>query len=124
MPKTAAAIRVAQWRRDNPEKYASQIEAVKARRRKMLDILNRYKIWCRCRKCGFRKAAVALDFHHTDPSTKSFCLTDCAQRKWKTVKAEVRKCVVLCANCHRMVEAGIFGVACPSMGTALPAEKE
>ena len=45
-----------------------------------------------------------LDFDHIDPKTKAFNVSDCVRRGMsrKTVLAEIQKCQVLCANCHRI----------------------
>jgi transposase len=61
-----------------------------------------------CRLCGFAEHPVALQFHHRDPSTKSFHLSDRGMT-WGIgrMREEARKCVLLCANCHALVEAGI-----------------
>ena len=54
-----------------------------------------------CADC--READIAtLDFDHVDPSTK---VTEVAKmvghRSWDGIQAEIAKCVVRCANCHR-----------------------
>lgn len=55
-----------------------------------------------CIKCGYDKCAGALDFHHRDPSMKRFNLTVKNMTKaWHIILAEVEKCDLLCANCHR-----------------------
>ena len=52
-----------------------------------------------------------LEFHHLDPSTKKFQLGHSGRtRSLARARAEARKCVLLCANCHREVEAGITAV--------------
>ena len=64
-----------------------------------------------CRACGLTEPAAALQFHHLDPATKSFNIG--AARTSKGVQAllhESRKCLLLCANCHGEVEAGILQV--------------
>ena len=62
----------------------------------------------KCLICGYKKFQGALDLHHLDPKTKSFALGDKGYtRSWAIVKAELDKCVLLCANCHREVEGGI-----------------
>ena len=60
-----------------------------------------------CRICGFAEHPAALQFHHLDPSTKTFHLS-CQghSRSIKRMRAEAGKCVLLCANCHAQVEAG------------------
>lgn len=45
---------------------------------------------------------VCLDFHHRDPSQKSFVIGhQYAQRSRERMQIEIDKCDVLCANCHR-----------------------
>ncbi|HEY1074630.1 MAG TPA: hypothetical protein VGE59_02925, partial [Patescibacteria group bacterium] len=64
-----------------------------------------------CCVCG-ESSSVCLDFHHLDDKTKSFNLSDVKSWGWsmKKVEAEIEKCVVLCANCHRKVHAGIIDI--------------
>ena len=54
----------------------------------------------------------ALDFHHKDPSLKSFTIGSRTGRKSPfltpdDIKKEAAKCVVLCRNCHAKVHAGV-----------------
>lgn len=64
-----------------------------------------------CSRCGYNKCKRALEFHHVDPSTKEHTITRLvyAQQSREVTLAELRKCVLLCANCHREVheELGI-----------------
>jgi transposase len=61
-----------------------------------------------CILCGYDRCLAALQFHHVDPSTKSFSLSlHGAIRSMKQLRAEAAKCVLLCANCHAEVEAGV-----------------
>ena len=55
-----------------------------------------------CEACGYNKNSAALEFHHTDPQTKSFQLDlrSISNRKWEAVEAEAGKCILLCSNCH------------------------
>lgn len=56
----------------------------------------------KCEKCGFNHPA-ALDFHHIDPKTKSFGLGGrISERHREEILLEIDKCIVLCANCHRI----------------------
>lgn len=58
--------------------------------------------------CGYHRSVAALQFHHLDPATKSFSLADRGYtRSLDRVREEARKCVLLCANCHTEVEAGL-----------------
>ena len=64
----------------------------------------------RCCICGFDAFQEALEFHHIDPSTKSFGLTDssAATKALEKQLEEARKCVLLCANCHRGIHMGYY----------------
>lgn len=59
----------------------------------------------KCQICGKEYPQSVFDFHHLDPSQKSFGLGVGATTRAKSAYAEeAKKCVMLCANCHRMVE--------------------
>ena len=68
-----------------------------------------YKKTLKCEKCGFDKHPAALDFHHLDPSKKDFKVSKhkitCSEEKKKIILNEISKCIVLCANCHRIEHA-------------------
>lgn len=53
----------------------------------------------KCEYCGYSKYKGALEFHHKDPTQKD----PKGLRKYNRTKlfAELDKCVLLCANCHR-----------------------
>jgi len=54
----------------------------------------------KCQKCGNCNLDV-LTFHHVNPAEKSFDLASTwAQVDWSIIEAEVKKCVLLCYNCH------------------------
>jgi uncharacterized protein YjhX (UPF0386 family) len=54
-----------------------------------------------CIHCGFNHPA-ALDFHHVD-RTNYRSVNKLAQAgNYKAAKDEIKKCVALCANCHRI----------------------
>jgi hypothetical protein len=60
-----------------------------------------------CFICGYSKCKDALEFHHRRPDQKNFGIGNRYACSWKVLKCEIDKCVLLCANCHREVEAGI-----------------
>jgi hypothetical protein len=56
----------------------------------------------KCIRCGYNKFISALEFHHVDPSTKSFVIAKYIHAKpWDEIQKELDKCDLLCANCHR-----------------------
>ncbi len=62
----------------------------------------------RCRLCGYDRYQGALQFHHLDPSSKQFELSRRGiTRNLDERRREAAKCVLLCANCHAEVEAGV-----------------
>lgn len=67
--------------------------------RKLIDEI---KLKRGCERCGWKEAAVALDFHHKEPSGKDFHISQKVQCKMEKLMAEIEKCIVLCANCHRI----------------------
>jgi transposase-like protein len=61
-----------------------------------------------CALCGYDRCVAALQFHHVDPSEKCFSLSHGGlARSLRRAREEARKCVLLCANCHAEVEAGV-----------------
>lgn len=92
-------------------KYADRreelIKAVAKRRRKIKTLAIEYK-GGKCRVCGYSKYQGALDLHHIKSEEKEFGIGDKGYtRSWEKVKAELDKCVLVCANCHRELEAGV-----------------
>lgn len=72
-------------------------------------LARRYKRLCGCKICGI-KEPVVLDLHHLDPSVKEDNPSNLYKYSTRKLKIEIRKCAVLCSNCHRMVHAGIIAL--------------
>jgi hypothetical protein len=58
-----------------------------------------------CQICGYDKCEEALELHHIDPNEKDFSISKIRAncKAWVKVTTELRKCILLCANCHREV---------------------
>jgi transcription elongation factor Elf1 len=85
-------------------------QAVAKRRRAIRAKLVLYK-GGKCMLCGYDKCSDALDLHHLDASQKEFGISSGGlTRAWSKVVAEADKCVLVCANCHREIHAGITKV--------------
>ena len=54
----------------------------------------------KCVSCGWQGNQAAFQFHHADADKKEFTIGNVANKSWSVIKAEIRKCVLLCANCH------------------------
>lgn len=91
--------------------YADRAEYLKravAKRRKTLKKLSVEKLGGKCQICSYNTSLDALHFHHRDPKEKSFGLSQRGlTRSWKKVEEELKKCVLICANCHAEIHAGI-----------------
>lgn len=82
-------------------------------RNKKMQIVRDYRESRGCQRCP-EKHPGCLDLHHTDPAQKSPKLTDrrrktgggalWAMLSYADLEAELAKCEVLCANCHRKEE--------------------
>lgn len=61
-----------------------------------------------CERCGGVFQPVVYDFHHKEPEDKLMTLnSNKVAFDWETrVKPELDKCMLLCANCHRMEHYG------------------
>lgn len=55
----------------------------------------------KCTKCGWHGNQAALQFHHL--KGKDFTIGNVGNKSWDSLKIEMQKCVLLCANCH-MIE--------------------
>lgn len=66
----------------------------------------------KCQFCGYSKYIGALDFHHVDPTKKSFQLSmEELYRSWELIIKEMDECILVCANCHREVHGGLLQVS-------------
>jgi hypothetical protein len=65
--------------------------------------VNRVKLFKGCRDCGYKKCSTALEFHHLDSVAKKSTISRLVKDEYSldSIKTELRKCVILCANCHR-----------------------
>lgn len=66
---------------------------------KAREALNKYKEGLKCSVCGESRWWL-LDFHHTNPQEKEKEVVNLIQSPRK-LREELKKCIVLCANCHR-----------------------
>ena len=70
------------------------------------------KLWAieylggKCSSCGETFHPAVYEFHHTDPSTKDRDPSKMLQLSLTRLTEELDKCVLLCANCHRIEHHG------------------
>lgn len=92
---TSARISVS--RRAAKQRWTAQRQA------EMYGRVNAIKLDRGCADCGYSAHAVALDFDHVNGDK----LTNVASlvgrlAPWPLIEAEIAKCEVVCANCHRV----------------------
>lgn len=60
---------------------------------------------CKCQLCGKSYPQSVFEFHHLNPKDKSFSLGNGSTTRAKSAYAEeAKKCAMVCANCHRLIE--------------------
>ena len=126
----STACRQHQWQKDNQEKIAQsrrayeercceeaakgdlsdrpnlarrqkkKIESVLAEQASVKQVIRDYKSKVGCQRCGYNAHYSALQFHHQPGFVKSFNV--CQAKTIKQFNDEVKKCIVLCANCHAL----------------------
>ena len=94
-------------KRKYADRAAYMVKAVDKRRKLIRKMSVDYK-GGRCEICGYSKCNNALEFHHRDSNAKDFGISAKGYtRSWEKVKAELNKCILLCANCHREIHDGV-----------------
>ena len=66
----------------------------------------------KCVCCGYNNCNNALELHHLNRSLKtlSFGSIIAKPTKWNLIVEELRKCVLVCSNCHKEIEAGVLSL--------------
>lgn len=79
-----------------------QIKRNKENCKKKYEWYREYKKTLQCQTCGEDHPAT-LDFHHRNPDEKDRTVYDMVRHNcgMDRILEEVKKCDVLCANCHR-----------------------
>jgi predicted DNA-binding transcriptional regulator AlpA len=93
-----------------PERVCRICAAEKSRNflQPRIEALQKIKLERGCERCGYSENAVALDFEHDPPKLGGLGLAGKISRTsipLDNLIAEANECIVLCANCHRIVSA-------------------
>jgi hypothetical protein len=66
--------------------------------------IDEYKTEKKCCECGINDYRV-LEFHHKNGSEKEFSIGEISTKGYglKKIERELQKCLVICANCHRIL---------------------
>ena len=75
---------------------------VKDIRTKYWDIIEEHFGGWRCSRCGFWGHPFQMDCHHRNPEDKEYEIARLRGGNTSKLKEELKKCELLCANCHRI----------------------
>lgn len=96
-------------------RHAQCKQCYKAQRRERLRVEFRYNMLAylrdkSCAICGENDIRV-LEFDHIDPTSKRFGISQAVRLgySWPDVVVEMKKCRILCANCHKRHTAQQMG---------------
>jgi hypothetical protein len=101
-------------KRERPEDYEKKTKLITEwRRKKRIENRERAVAYLggRCARCGYNKCINALIFHHHEKEGISHyekklveykkvsdLINSC--RTWKSIETELKKCTLICLNCH------------------------
>lgn len=85
---------------EGDEMGAKNVTAARQKRKQELV----YIMGGKCVLCGYDKCIAALEFHHIDKSQKERQLSSGNCHSWEEDVQEVKKCALVCSNCHKEIE--------------------
>ena len=95
------------WRQRHPEKHREDVQKYRGKQpnthARRAAFIASVKAASSCVVCGESDTEV-LEYHHVEP--KSFGLASASGKSRAAIEAEMRKCVIVCANCHKRLHAG------------------
>ena len=89
--------------------YDCMPEGTQLQRSGFLDLLRKQR-GGKCERCGYDTYLGALDFHHIDPTEKDFTIGN-RDFRLKDCVEESKKCILICANCHREIHADLWNLS-------------
>ena len=78
----------------------------KSRTKRKQDMV--YVMGDKCQLCGYQRDIHALEFHHIKSEQKNFSFNKANAVSWEKTKEELKKCILVCANCHREIHSGLI----------------
>jgi hypothetical protein len=101
------------WYAENRIKeIKNAVERNKRNRKKASDFIVDYKKNKGCTYCP-EEESCCLDFHHMDQDEKEITIAQAPyEYGWgiDRIKEEIKKCIVVCSNCHRKLHAGLLKI--------------
>jgi hypothetical protein len=105
MPYKDASIRKLKFKEYSRKHYEANKEKIKKKASEYKQIKRKewseFKAKFKCANCGFSHPA-AMDFHHVDKTDYKSIYLLSKNSSYKEAMEEIKKCIPLCANCHRI----------------------
>lgn len=92
----------------DPKRHAKQVSDCRSKRRKSIHLKIFEHLSINPCKCGESDPAT-LEFHHVRGKTELISKLLQNSAPWKRIFQEIKRCEVICANCHRKETAKKFG---------------
>lgn len=80
----------------------NRVHRLKSHKQIRIDYILAEKQGKPCADCGGFFPPCCMDFDHIDPSTKYENINGLKTAKMEILIAEIKKCELVCANCHRI----------------------
>jgi hypothetical protein len=90
---------------DNKKKYKHVINWRRRTKARMVEAFGG-----ECAICKIKSYPEIYDFHHLDPTQKDFSVGGLSVKAWDKLVKELRKCIMLCGNCHRLFHCGYIEI--------------
>lgn len=105
MPYKDASIRKQKYKEYSRKHYEANKEKIQKKASEYKRIKRKewsdFKATFKCANCGFSHPA-AMDFHHVDKTNYKSIYELSKNSSYKEAMEEIKKCIPLCANCHRI----------------------
>ena len=96
--KACTYLRSSEWHQKNKTKRNKNLSTRnKQRKREAVETFGN-----RCYDCGNTFPDCCFDFHHLDSDSKDMNPSAVLRLSKERIETELEKCVLLCANCHRI----------------------
>ena len=106
MCKDCKRIYDREWYLNNSRRRELLNEGGRRRVKRNGEFIRNYKMGKECEICGYKKSYYALEFHHPDDD-KKYNIGQMKTNSIDTIKIEIEKCMLVCANCHREIHHGV-----------------
>ena len=96
--EASRVVYMAAYAKENKDRIAAYNRDRRDNRQLLIDQMKAVP----CADCGGTFPPVCMDFDHLDGSAKDFNIGSSTTTALRKVLAEIAKCEVVCANCHRL----------------------